>query len=147
MVRHRRVERNEQKRKRADLPHRFANELQHDASIHRAAESQTECRARFRVIRRDGPWTSQNVRRAEGVTVAVCQLSSFPNLGDVVEVRRRRGRIDSFAHQPAKLKEIGRHAEGATQVVFRLSVLTRTMVDLDLRHAPTGACLAAASTA
>src|SRR6266545_179687 len=83
-------------------------------------------------MRRSGADSSNFVRVATSV-VAI----RLANLRDLVEMRRRRIRIHRLAHQPPELREVGNHTKRARQVVLRVSMLSRTMVDLHLRDTST----------
>src|SRR6266581_2513892 len=83
-------------------------------------------------MRRSGADSSNFVRVA---TLAVA--IRLADLRDLVELRHRRIRIHCLAHQPAELREVGNHPKRSRQVVLRVSMLSRTMVDLDLRDTST----------
>src|SRR5436190_24066111 len=83
-------------------------------------------------MRRSGADSSNFVRVATSSL-----LSRLADLRDLVEMRGRRIRIHRLAHQPAKLREVGNHPKRSRQVVLRVSMLSGTMVDLDLRDTST----------
>src|SRR5580765_5114267 len=64
-------------------------------------------------------------------------LSRLADLRDLVELRHRRIRIHRLAHQPAELREVGNHTKRSRQVVLRVSMLSRPMVDFDFRDTST----------